>query len=238
MTITETWPTQIILAGQAAAPEGPLDMWMMYVVHHAYRRDLAAFVRAAERTPADAQPTWQALGQRWALFGAALHHHHHAEDTALWPLLMARVDDSGRQVLADMEAEHAQIDPVLEAVGEALVTLSRTADEDLRAALVVRLVAAKEGLGRHLAHEETEAIALMQQVMTEAEWRRMQDESFKPEKITLAVVRNMLPWTIAGVPDVVRERLLGDLPAGRLFWRLTQPGYNRRERRAFEYATV
>lgn len=238
MTITETWPTQITLPGQAAAPEGPCDLWMMYVTHHAYRRDLAAFARAAEHTPVQARSTWRALGRRWELFAMALHHHHDAEDEALWPLLMARVDERGRKVLADMEAEHAEIDPVLEAVSAGLSELGGSGGADARAALVVRLVAAKEGLGRHLAHEETEAIALMQQVLTEAEWLRMQEKDFKPEKLTLVAILNMLPWSVDGVPVAVRDRLLGDVPGGRLIWRLSQPGYARRERRAFRYAAA
>ena len=236
MSSTTVWPTQITLAGQAAAPEGPLDLWMMYVTHHAYRRDLAKFCAAAERTPVGDRKTWRALLARWELFGLALHHHHHAEDVALWPLLTERTDPTGRQVLADMEAEHAGIDPILQSVTEGLTRLAAGADDDVHAALVVRLVAGRESLGRHLAHEETEAITLMQQVMTEAEWRQMQDEHFKPDKVTLVMLQNMLPWTIDGVPAAVRERLLGDVPGGRLIWRLSRPGYERRERRAFRFA--
>lgn len=108
---TTTWPTQIMLAGQAAAPAGPLDMWMMYVTHHAYRRDLAKFLSAVEHTPVDARSTWRALSVRWDLFALALHHHHAAEDAGLWPLLRQRADPAGQQMLAAMEAEHATIDP-------------------------------------------------------------------------------------------------------------------------------
>ena len=64
---TTTWPDQILLSGQAAAPEGPLDMWMMYVTHHAYRRDLAKFCAAAQATPAGARRSWRALLARWEL---------------------------------------------------------------------------------------------------------------------------------------------------------------------------
>lgn len=34
-----TWPRQLRLPGQAAALEGPVDLRMMYVMHHAFRRD-------------------------------------------------------------------------------------------------------------------------------------------------------------------------------------------------------
>ncbi len=36
MTTTQQgWPTQIRLPGQTAAPEGPVDIMSMYVMHHA-----------------------------------------------------------------------------------------------------------------------------------------------------------------------------------------------------------
>ena len=35
-------PRQLRLPGQTAAPDGPVDMTIMYVMHHAFRRDLAA----------------------------------------------------------------------------------------------------------------------------------------------------------------------------------------------------
>ena len=40
-------PRQLTLPGQAATADGPLDMTMMYVMHHAFRRDLRALARAA-----------------------------------------------------------------------------------------------------------------------------------------------------------------------------------------------
>ena len=53
-----TWPRQLRLPGQAAAPEGPLDMQMMYLMHHAFRRDLDAFADAVKGTPVRDRRTW------------------------------------------------------------------------------------------------------------------------------------------------------------------------------------
>src|SRR3712207_6726515 len=106
---------QVRLPGQAAAPEGPVDMTMMYVMHHAFRRDLAAFAAAAPVTPVEDRDTWRALEERWQLFTAPLHHHHHGEDTWLWPWLMERVGAEEQATLTAMEAEHAEIDPGLQA---------------------------------------------------------------------------------------------------------------------------
>ena len=230
-----TWPTQLLLPGQAAAPEGPVDMTMMYVMHYAFRRDLAAFAAAAAATPVDDQPTWRALHRRWQLFAEALHHHHSGEDAGLWPLLMARADEQGRQMLQAMEDEHGEIDPILEAVAAGLARLATTADADTKAALVVRLCAGKESLARHLAHEETEAIALVQQVMTDAEWRQLDEEHFT-KGITPRTMIRLLPWVMHRQTAAATERLLANAAAAqKIFWALTRPGFERRERRAFRY---
>ena len=40
------------LPGQAAAPDGPVDLTMMYLMHHGFRRDLAAFAARGPAHPA------------------------------------------------------------------------------------------------------------------------------------------------------------------------------------------
>ena len=109
MTTTPTrrrpeWPVQLRLPGQTAAHEGPVDMHMMYVMHHAFRRDLAAFAAAAAVTPSADRDTWQALARRWELFSTALHHHHAGEDAGLWPRLLEVADEQDRATLEAMEA--------------------------------------------------------------------------------------------------------------------------------------
>ena len=112
-------PQPPLLRGQAAAPDGPADLSMMYVLHHGFRRDLARFAEAARRTPTADRSTWAALLARWDLFALLLHDHHHKEDEILWPLLRERAtaagDTAAEQVLDEMEAEHATIDPLLDA---------------------------------------------------------------------------------------------------------------------------
>src|SRR3954454_20772298 len=58
---------QLRLPGQAAAPEGPVDMTMMYLMHHAFRRDLSLFATTVPRTPVEDRRAWRALEERWAL---------------------------------------------------------------------------------------------------------------------------------------------------------------------------
>src|SRR5688500_17295469 len=96
MTTTSHRSTPVLLPGQAAAPEGPVNLATMYLMHHAFRRDLGAFAGAVARTPVSDRATWRRLNERWKLFSFVLHHHHHAgEDAGLWPLLLERVDAAG-----------------------------------------------------------------------------------------------------------------------------------------------
>src|SRR4051794_29381499 len=97
----------LLLPGQAAAPEGPADLTMMYVLHHAFRRDLDDFVAAAGRLPISDRDAWRRLSERWRTFGILLHDHHAKEDDYLWPLLVEKAttadDQAALTVLAEME---------------------------------------------------------------------------------------------------------------------------------------
>ena len=215
------WPRQLRLPGQAAAPEGPVDMYMMYLMHHAFRRDLAAFAAAVPHTPVEDTATWRALADRWALFAEALHHHHAGEDPWLWPALLERADDEERETLLAMEAEHEEIDPMLRRRPAGFARLAAGAGEDCRAALAVRLAAARESLGRHLAHEETEAIGSSRRTSCQADWDEL-DEKFQDD-ITFGQVVALVPWAVSEVPASALPDLFARTGgAHRLIWRLTR----------------
>ena len=141
-------------------------MFMMYVMHHAFRRDLSALTEAAQCTPAADRVAWRLLQQRWQVFAEALHGHHSGEDAGLWPLLLERGTDDDVETLEAMEAEHAEFEPLLEACEDGFARLAEHADDDARAALAVRLAATRECLARHLEHEETGAIPIIQRLLT------------------------------------------------------------------------
>jgi hemerythrin-like domain-containing protein len=211
-------------------------MTMMYVMHHAFRRDLAAFSAAARLTPATDRQAWTALAERWALFAEALHEHHSGEDRAIWPLLLERTDDTGRATLRAMEAEHADIDPILESCAAGFEQLAHHADEDARAALAVRLASARERLAEHLRHEETEAIALIQRVLTAEEWKRLDEEELRAS-IPFVQLVALVPWALHEVPAATRELIFAQ-PGGRMhrvLWLLTRGRFRRREQIAFQH---
>src|SRR3712207_6332123 len=102
----------------------------MYVMHHAFRRDLARFAEAVRATPLEDAEVWRALADRWQRFAMVLHHHHSTEDADIWPLLLAHADVSGdaraRETLDAMAAEHRAIDPQLAACSEGFATMTRS----------------------------------------------------------------------------------------------------------------
>jgi hemerythrin-like domain-containing protein len=228
--------SQLMLPGQVAAPEGPVDMQTMYVMHHGFRRDLRRFAEAVRATPVGERATWVLLLERWELFAEVLHHHHSGEDAGIWPWLRERCDAEHLAMLDAMEEEHGEIDPLLQACSAGFRRLAEVADEDARAALAVRVVAARDCLGRHLAHEETEAIALIQQLMTQQEWVELDERHFKDEKLTLAKVARIVPWAAYDVPREARDRVLAEAGlAFRVVWLLTRRRFARREARAFAH---
>jgi hypothetical protein len=229
-------PDQIRLPGQAAAPAGPVDLTGMFVMHWAFRRDLNCFVAAVIRTPVEDRTTWRALARRWDLFRHVLHDHHTGEDEGLWPALRARADAAGAAVLDAMAAEHDDIDPLLASVAEEMDRMVATADPDARAALEVRMVAARERLLRHLAHEECDALALVQGHLTPAEWERITKVFFERPKSPREVA-TLVAWVLHDLPESAATRLLSGAASVRVLWRLVlcRP-FARRERRAFRYA--
>lgn len=235
-TTTHTWPTQLKLPGQTAAHPGPVDMTMMYVMHHAFRRDLAAFAAATACTPVTDRAAWRALAGRWTVFSTALHHHHSGEDAGLWPLLKERADDTQRETLDAMESEHAEIDPILSACAAGFTRLAEHSDEDARAALAVRVAAARESLARHLRHEETDAIRIIQEHLTNAEWLALEEKHFA-KSFTPRQLLALVPWALHELPAETREAIFSE-PGGRahrFLWLATRARFNRAHRLAFRH---
>jgi iron-sulfur cluster repair protein YtfE (RIC family) len=227
------------LAGQAHTAEGPLDMSGMYLMHHAFRRDLDRFVVAVQRTPPEDVEAWRALAVRWERFGSTLHHHHEVEDRTLWPPLLTLVDaasDAGaRRTLEAMQAEHRTIDPQLAACGAQFAAMVESPTAGIRYGLVDAMTAIRDSLARHLAHEETDTLPLIQRALQPEAWNyfeRAAQKAYRPRELAFLV-----PWAADGLDPETLARAFGS--AGwifRVLFLATRGRFAKREAVAFRYA--
>jgi hypothetical protein len=195
-----------------------IDFTMMYVTHDAFRRDLNRLTAAAAAGRADAP----GVRAGWENFKAQLLLHHSVEDSDLWPRVRraAAGRPAGLALLDEMEAEHAQIDPLLAAVDGALAGSAGSL-----AAHAAGLVSALEW---HLKHEEDAALPLIQSVCTPADWRAFAGEMRRRQGVKGAAI--YVPWILDGAAPDGQQGFLAALPApvriiSRLVW---EPRYRQR----------
>jgi hypothetical protein len=167
-----------------------LDMTMMYAVHDAFRRDLEPVAQMTARSEA------------WNVFERFLHAHHVAEDEALWPVLRGTLADRTEDLalLDEMEAEHAALGPLLEAIDDALD--DGQSAPDARAELSAQLQA-------HLRHEEETALPVIDRMLDTDQWLQF------GEAAAARIGRDMpyfLPWLLDGANAERTKAILGSLP--------------------------
>jgi iron-sulfur cluster repair protein YtfE (RIC family) len=173
-------------------------MTLMYAMHNALRRELEHLAKLAAREDGDPRRIL-ADAPGWELFKKALHAHHSAEDEALWPVmreaLAGRPDDLA--LLDAMEAEHAGIDPVIDAIDGGTEPLG-----DLVGTLTRALTA-------HLEHEEDDAIPLMDEAVTVeqmAAFGQAHAARVGPDG------PQIIPWLLDGADAETTARTLAVLP--------------------------
>jgi hemerythrin-like domain-containing protein len=235
-----TFTTQVELPGQCCVAEGPIDHTGMYVMHHAIRRDLANLVAATAQTPPGDRTTWENLAHYWQLFAELLHHHHTAEDDHYWPVLAdaanRRGTESDRSVVAAMAAEHGAIDPVLAACRAGFQDVQVQPSRERVDVLHQRLEVARRVISDHMAHEERDALTLVQRVVSPQEYAQIERGIGK--SYPLRVVRTLVPWAFHGLPGTVGDDLLAKagLPE-RMLLRLGRRSFERRHAAAFRYVS-
>jgi hemerythrin-like domain-containing protein len=229
---------QLDLPGQTHVAQGPHDHTGMYVMHHAFRRDLAAFASSVRATPLGDTDTLGALGRRWARFAATLHHHHHGEDTYYWPVLLSAVEARGteadRAEVHAMGDEHADIDPLVGACADGFAAVLEHPCEEHRNALDIRLTGLREVLDEHLRHEETVVLPLVQRVMTASEYQAV--EAAIGKSYPVRDVPFIVGWVLEGLPEEGRAAMFAMAGAPyRLLHAVVRRRFARAESRAFRY---
>ena len=172
-------------------------------VHKAFRRDLGQLLATTASR--------RAVRARWNVFCDQLRFHLGAEDAALWPPVQVKLtgDPADLALVEAMEDEHRLIEPVLAAIDEAFTV--NTSTEHLRE-LLTRL---QTTLSSHLAHEEAEALPLINEIMSKGELARITRTITRMGGRKQAAV--MMPWALADTGADIRRLVLRQLPAN---WRV------------------
>jgi len=167
-----------------------LDMTMMYAFHDALRRDLESVARMTARS------------EGWNLFERFLRAHHDAEDDALWPVLREALigQTEDLSLLDGMEAEHAALGPLLEAIDDALD--GGTSAPEARTDLAARLQ-------EHLTHEEEEALPVIDRTLNDEQWMQFGEASVARIGPDMPI---LLPWVLDGADAERTKAALGSLP--------------------------
>jgi hypothetical protein len=179
-----------------------VDLTVMQALHDAFRRDLEMLTRAAAALGEDSAAE-ERISLGWWLLAGNLHHHHTVEDEQLWPLVRRSWAGStdALDVLNAMEDEHELVDPALDGV-TAAVREGRHPAQRLEQLREVALV--------HLAHEEAEAMPLIEAVVSPRDWDAF--GARQARALGLKGAAEFFPWLLNGADDIRTEKVLGVLP--------------------------
>jgi len=199
----------------------PADVGFMRALHAALRRDLVRLRDAAAQidSSAGAPPTVLA---GWEAFRTQLDIHHSAEDRDLWPVLRGQLSEPADLASVDaMMEEHRHIPAALDRVDAALRGGGdATGPVDALSTVVLD----------HLAHEEREVFPLLEQHLTQAQWRRFlhkersqRSPRERPEFLT---------WLLDDASEQDARVVLSELPppARLVYRRVLRPRYNAQDR--------
>lgn len=151
----------------------PADTRMMGIVHAALRRDLQRVRDAVVAQPHPEGAQRRALGDHAVWLMEFLHAHHVSEDLGLWPLVRERNGDAG-SLLDSLEADHERIDPLAAALKAAGRRYAATTSDVTRVALAEAIDSLNAVLLPHLDREVAEAMPLVSQAITRAEWHELE----------------------------------------------------------------
>jgi iron-sulfur cluster repair protein YtfE (RIC family) len=196
----------------------PTDTHDMIVVHRVFRREFRLAPRLIRAVrPGDAARA-RVVGAHLTDLHLGLHHHHTNEDVVLWPLLLARIDLEAERVLL-MEAQHQEIDALLQKANDLLPEWMSAAAADARDELAGGYDRLLPVLTAHLTAEEDDVLPLVAEHISQDEWDEM------GKRFTADTPKDKLMLFLGALleqatPDE-RAHMLGNLPApARLAWRL------------------
>lgn len=129
-------------------------------MHNTHR---AASVLLAEAAAKPAVPA-AALAELRDFLVPNLEHHHRMEDDVLWPLIEKAAPDVAA-AFAELTKEHAQLDAILQELGDLEI-----AESVGRGPLLEKAVALRDIVHRHMANEEPHLLPALTNHVADETW--------------------------------------------------------------------
>ena len=190
--------------------DSPADTNMMRIVHQALRRDLGRAQSALNRNPAPSRTQLIAIVRHVEWMMSFLHAHHQSEDEGLYPLVRERAPSAG-ELLDAMDAEHRAVAKAIADVEAAAGSVSFGDASDVEP-LIGALASLSRVLLPHLEHEENAAMPVVSSVVTDSEWRDLEQHyNLKGKSFTQLGFEGH--WLIDDADAEDRQRVVGLVPA-------------------------
>ena len=171
---------------------------MLLMSHHAFRRDVARFIRAVAQIKAGDTSHAEAVRIEWdKSYRLALHGHHTMEDAKIFPDIRSKYPELAA-ALDQLSEQHHQIDPTLEAGDVAFADLAHP--ENAQAVLVEL----KALLDEHLTFEEAEITPSL---------RGVKDFPVPADENMAVMYAQGFSWSMQGIAPEVIEQVKQMLPA-------------------------
>ena len=170
---------------------------MLLLSHHAFRRDIARFMRAVAQIKAGDASRAEAVRGEWERsYRQALHGHHTMEDASIFPDIRSKHPELV-SALDKLTEQHHHIDPVLEIGNAAFADLAHPENAE------AVLHALKKLLDEHLAFEEAE---ITPSLRDGREFPAPADDNMA------AVYAQGFSWSMQGIAPEVLEQVQKLLP--------------------------
>ena len=198
------------------APDTQPDLSGFLMAHAGFRREFARLAGAA-RAVRDTEHA-ALIDEQIELVMYLLHHHHTEEDDVVWPLILTKAPEAAG-VLAALEEQHEEMDPLFRAVTDRSRPLADRADD---------LERLHEVLNAHLDNEERDGVPL---ILAHYPAKQFEEDG---ERLLKAMDRTKLPiifgWLASCATTAEREAALSGLPwlPRFLFRRVWGPAYAKR----------
>ena len=183
---------------------------MMRIVHQALRRDLRRAHVALTSSPPPPPQQQQAIARHLTWMMAFLRAHHRSEDDGLYPLVRQR-DPAAAALLDTMHADHDEVASAISAVEAAAAACSPSHDAAGTNQLVAALDQLAEVLLPHLQREEDEMMPVVSTVVTNREWRALEDR-YNLEPKSFVELGHEGHWLIDDADPEDRQAVLSLVP--------------------------